>query len=50
MCGYTEMNSMEVSYDYLPAISGKLYQIKYVLELWFKKPLSAPQRALSQYE
>lgn len=24
-CGYTEMKSKEVSYDYFPAISGKLY-------------------------
>lgn len=44
------MNSMNVSYDYFPAISGKLYQIKHVLELGIRNHLIAPQRELSKYE
>lgn len=45
-CGYTEMNSINVSYDYLPAISGKLYQIKHVSEFGIRNHLMAPQRQL----
>lgn len=45
-CGYTEMNSINVSYDYFPAISGKLYQIKHVSEFGIRNHLMAPQRQL----
>lgn len=50
MFGYTEMNSMNVSYDYFPAMSGKLYQIKQKLELGMRNQLMAPQRVLSKCE
>lgn len=45
-----EMDPMNVSYDYFPAISGKLYQINHVLERGIRNYLKSPQKEVSKYE
>lgn len=43
--GYTEMNSINVSYDYFSAISGKLHQVKHVSEFGIRNHLMPPLNA-----